>query len=84
MRFWIITYLKIKAIDFLSVDVEGLDYQVLNSNNWKKYRPKIVLVEALPTLAMTEVNQSDIYLLMKEQSYKLCFKTCNTLIFKEL
>lgn len=34
-------------IDFMSIDVEGLDYEVLSSNDWQKYRPKILLVEAL-------------------------------------
>ena len=34
-------------IDFLSVDVKGLDFQVLASNDWGKYRPNIVLIEDL-------------------------------------
>jgi hypothetical protein len=33
-----------QEIDFLSVDVEGLDYDVLLSNNWQKYRPKVIVV----------------------------------------
>ncbi len=73
-----------QAIDFLSVDVEGLDYQVLKSNNWKKYRPRIVLAEALRTNSIAEASQSNVSLLMNEQNYQLCFKTFNTLIFKEL
>lgn len=32
-------------IDFLSVDVEGLDLQVLQSNNWEKYKPSVIIVE---------------------------------------
>lgn len=32
-------------IDFISVDTEGLDLEVLQSNDWKKYRPKLVCVE---------------------------------------
>lgn len=35
-----------QPIDFLSVDTEGLDFTVLNSNDWKKYRPKVVCVES--------------------------------------
>lgn len=38
---------KGQCIDFMSVDVEGLDFEVLKSNDWEKYRPKILLVEAL-------------------------------------
>ena len=36
-----------QTIDFLSIDVEGLDYQVVSSNNWDKYKPKVILVEDL-------------------------------------
>lgn len=32
-------------IDFISVDTEGLDFEVLQSNDWKKFRPKAVCVE---------------------------------------
>ncbi len=32
-------------IDFISIDVEGLDLEVLKSNDWKKYRPKAIVVE---------------------------------------
>ncbi|MEN9920420.1 MAG: hypothetical protein RL538_313 [Candidatus Parcubacteria bacterium] len=33
------------TIDLLDIDVEGLDLQVLKSNDWTKYRPNVVLVE---------------------------------------
>jgi FkbM family methyltransferase len=36
-----------KGIDFLTIDVEGLDHDVLLSNNWEKYRPHYILVESL-------------------------------------
>jgi FkbM family methyltransferase len=35
-----------RKIDFISIDVESLDFDVLSSNNWKKYRPRFILVEA--------------------------------------
>ncbi len=34
-------------IDFMTIDVEGLDLQVLSSNNWEKYRPSLLVVETL-------------------------------------
>lgn len=34
-----------RDIDFISIDTEGLDLEVLESNNWKKFRPKVVCVE---------------------------------------
>lgn len=33
-------------INFLKVDVEGFEYQVLAGNDWTKYRPEVVCLEA--------------------------------------
>lgn len=33
-------------VDFLSVDVEGYDYQVLAGNNWQLCRPRVICVES--------------------------------------
>lgn len=38
-----------QKIDLLSVDVEGEDLAVLHSNNWEKYCPEIIIIEALNT-----------------------------------
>lgn len=34
-----------QEIDFLSVDCEGHDIEVLKSNDWRRFRPLVVLVE---------------------------------------
>jgi len=36
-----------QAIDLLTVDVEGMDYEVLSSNDWARYRPDVVLSKQL-------------------------------------
>lgn len=33
-------------IHFMKVDVEGLEYEVLSSNDWGKYRPEVLCIEA--------------------------------------
>lgn len=38
-------YVGKNKIDFLSVDTEGLDLTVLRSNDWKKFRPRVICVE---------------------------------------
>ena len=38
---------KYTDIDFMSIDTEGLDLIVLQSNNWKKYRPSFICVEIM-------------------------------------
>jgi len=39
-------HLKVKEIDFMSVDAEGHDLSVLKSNDWDKFRPALLLVES--------------------------------------
>jgi FkbM family methyltransferase len=38
-------YVKNKHVDFMSVDAEGLDLEVLQSNDWDRFRPTLVMVE---------------------------------------
>jgi FkbM family methyltransferase len=69
-------------IDFLSIDVEGLDLSVLKSNDWKKYRPSCVLVESLNT-SLEDTFNGEIFPFMKLRGYELFAKAYNTLIFRE-
>lgn len=39
-------YFSSKELDILSIDVEGLDLEIIKSINFNKYRPKIICVEA--------------------------------------
>ncbi|MBR8832765.1 MAG: FkbM family methyltransferase [Stigonema ocellatum SAG 48.90 = DSM 106950] len=71
-----------QTIDFINVDVEGLDYQVLVSNDWSRYRPNIVLVEDLELTSINTVQTSKNYQFMCNQGYELYSKSVNTLIFK--
>jgi hypothetical protein len=36
----------VKSIDFMKIDVEGLEYEVISGNNWTKYRPKFICIES--------------------------------------
>jgi FkbM family methyltransferase len=69
-------------IDFLSIDVEGLDFEVLMSNDWNKYRPTMVLVEQLAT-SLHDLSKDKIALFMKEKNYSLYAKTNNTVFYLE-
>ena len=35
------------AIDFMSIDVEGSEMAVLRSNDWERYRPRVIVIEVL-------------------------------------
>ncbi len=41
------THCKGKTINFLKIDAEGMEKEVIQGMNWKRYRPIIVLVEAI-------------------------------------
>lgn len=69
-------------IDFLNIDVEGLDYQVLLSNDWSRYKPKIILIEELSASLWSVPQQSKTFYLLQQQGYELFAKTCNTLFYK--
>lgn len=69
-------------IDFLSIDVEGLDFEVIKSNDWQKFRPSWVLVEQL-NLQDIENLDFEIHHFMKSINYVLFAKTFNTLFYKE-
>jgi FkbM family methyltransferase len=40
----------IEAIDFLKIDVEGAEADVIAGGDWRRYRPKVVVVEAIKPL----------------------------------
>lgn len=72
-----------QTIDFLSIDVEGLDYEILVSNNWEKYSPAVVLVEDLQQTSIELANESKVALFLKQKDYTLSCKTKYTLIFEK-
>lgn len=67
------------AIDFMTIDVEGLDYQVLASNDWSKYRPRIVLAEALDDAAGERIRS-----FMAMHHYKVIARTFNTEFYEDV
>ena len=71
-----------RVIDFLDVDVEGFDYEVLVSNDWSKYRPRFVLVEDDPELGLARASESRIHGLLAGVGYKLVAATLRTRIFE--
>jgi hypothetical protein len=71
---------KNQTIDFLTIDVEGYDINVLKSNNWGKYNPKIVLVEISGSF-LENICKDEVTIYMRKLDYILYAKTCNTIFF---
>lgn len=67
-------------IDFLTIDVEGLDFEVLKSIDLKKHKPKVILIEILNnSLESLKNNQVTIYL--KQYNYSIYTRTGNTFFY---
>lgn len=71
-------------IDVLDVDIEGMDYVILKSNDWGKRRPLSVCVEVdcgLGILGIEEIQESNIGKLMEDNGYLLLSRLWHTAIF---
>lgn len=60
-------------IDLLNVDVEGLDMDVLQSNDWTKYRPKVIVIE-VNCKTITQLEKHDITKYLLNLNYDLVAK----------
>jgi FkbM family methyltransferase len=69
-------------INFLSIDVEGLDLTVLRSNDWTRFRPRILLVEARER-RVSAIENDPINAFAVAVGYRLIAKTLNTLIYED-
>jgi FkbM family methyltransferase len=65
---------SIQTIDFMSIDVEGFDLNVLKSNDWVKYRPKVIVTECFAK-DFAELKKNEIYNFLKQKGY---IQFCNT------
>lgn len=74
---------KDQNIDFLSVDVEGLDFAVLKSNNWVKYLPDLILIEICGS-TLDELLNNEVAIFLRQFGYTIYAKCVNTVIFKKL
>ncbi len=70
-----------QAIDLMSVDVEGLDFDVLKSNDWARFRPATLLVEVLET-RLHNLDGHEIVRFLASHGYQPIAKLYNTVIFQ--
>lgn len=69
-------------IDFMSIDVEGYEYEALTSNNWVKYKPTYLLVEILQN-NLNQTSENKIYAFLKNKNYKKIKAVGRTIIFRK-
>ena len=54
-----------KNFDFLNIDLEGHDYEVLQTINLKKYNPKLICIEILENC----LDKENIFNFLKQYNY---------------
>ena len=71
---------SIRAIDLLTIDAEGYDFEVLQTLDWDVSSPQVVLVEQhardVEVLLSTELHQ-----FMRARGYRLAAKTHNSVFY---
>ena len=72
-----------RELTFLSVDVEGMELDVLQSHDWNLFRPRFVAVEWLEPPSVKQAISSSVHCFLEQQKYELICKTPATLIFCE-
>ena len=82
---------KNSKIDFVSIDVEGNEMNVLNGFNLKKYKPKLILLEfIIPNKKefyekdINEITNSEVYKFLIKNEYKLINWNHDDLLFMSL
>jgi FkbM family methyltransferase len=81
--------LKGTSIDFMTVDVEGCDLDVLKSNDWNSFRPEVVIVECSSfskqgPLDISSVKDSQIGIYMASHGYAMFAKTYESVFFRRV
>lgn len=69
-----------QQIDLLSIDIEGYDIQALESNDWTKYKPKVILIED-HSIKEGDIQKSVIYQYLTSKSYKFYSHTFDTSVY---
>ena len=71
-----------KKIDFLNIDCEGEDYEVLKSLDLKIYRPRLICIE-INILSVDNIKKSKVYKYLVKNGYRKKYSFINSHIFIE-
>jgi len=71
-----------RQIDFLTVDVEGLDMNVLRSNDWERFRPEVVLVEDMSVSSWNQIDASPSTVFLRSVGYEPFASTVHTIFYR--
>jgi FkbM family methyltransferase len=70
----------IESIDFLNIDVEGCDLDVLESNDWQRWKPAIIAIED-QNIELNAVQRSEIFRFLNPHGYYLHSQCHHTSVY---
>lgn len=70
-----------QKIDFMDIDVEGMELAVLQSINWEKVNIDVILIEQ-KNLSIDEIIEMDIYKFLIDKGYKVQAKFNRTTFYE--
>ena len=90
LNFFMSKYFKnLKKIDFINIDVEGSEMDVLKSLNFKFHKPQLICVEIHNTTKINGVNykylkSNNIYKYLINKKYRVVWKKKYSFIFERI
>lgn len=70
-----------ELIDFMNIDTEGSEWEIIRTNDWSKIRPELLLIE-FKAETIEQMMDSEMVNFLRRLKYKLIAKLFNTVIFK--
>jgi hypothetical protein len=80
------TKFKGKKINFLNIDTEGSDFEILKNFNFKKYKPELICIELVDTFNPNNkiIKKNKIYKFLVNKKYRLVWSGHFSHIFKAM
>lgn len=75
---------KFNQVDFLNIDLEGLEYEVIKSINFKKFKINLICVEILNHNKISKSKSKKIHQILKKNKFKYLKKIGVNSIFKNI
>jgi Methyltransferase FkbM domain len=76
-------HVKDRTIDFMKIDVEGGELGVLQSGDWERFRPRLLIVEATVVNSREENWQTWEPILIEANYHKVWFDGLNNFYLRE-
>ena len=70
-----------QKVDFLNIDIEGLDYVALASNDWDRFLPEVIAVE-VHGFSAADPTSSPTFQLLYSKGYRLVAHLVVTSIYR--